>query len=87
MGRDDKPNSAQQLLSAESYCANGQHPDCHAIVEVPGTDLAIFGTDGGLMRSNGSFSDISSQCDSRGLTGTDLATCQQMLSKVPKSSP
>ena len=36
------------------------------------------------MRSNGSFSDISSQCDSRGLTGTDLATCQQMLSKVPK---
>src|SRR5438132_1747567 len=28
---------------------NGQHPDSHAIVEIPGTDSAIFGTDGGLM--------------------------------------
>jgi hypothetical protein len=63
---------------------NGQHPDSHAIVEIPGTDSAIFGTDGGLMRSSGAFADISSQCTTyRGLTGTDLATCQQLLSAVP----
>src|SRR4030095_14371766 len=63
---------------------NGQHPDSHAIVEIPGTDSAIFGTDGGLMRSSGAFADISSQCTTyRGLTGTDLATCQQLLSSVP----
>ncbi len=63
---------------------NGQHPDSHAIVEIPGTDSAIFGTDGGLMRSSGTFADISGQCTTyRGLTGTDLALCQQLLSAVP----
>jgi hypothetical protein len=63
---------------------NGQHPDSHAIVEIPGTDSAIFGGDGGLTRSSGAFADISSQCTTyRGLTGTDLALCQQMLSAVP----
>jgi hypothetical protein len=63
---------------------NGQHPDSHAIVEIPATDSAIFGTDGGLMRSSGAFADISSQCTTyRGLTGTDLALCQQLLSAVP----
>ncbi len=63
---------------------NGQHPDSHAIVEIPGTDSAIFGTDGGLMRSSGAFADISGQCTTyRGLTGTDLALCQQLLSAVP----
>src|SRR5437899_2185295 len=62
---------------------NGQHPDSHAIVEIPGTDSAIFGGDGSLTRSSGAFADISSQCIARGLTGTNLATCQQLLSAVP----
>jgi hypothetical protein len=63
---------------------NGMHPDSHAIVEIPGTDSAIFGSDGGLVRSSGVFADISSQCTTyRGLSGTDLATCQQLLSAVP----
>jgi hypothetical protein len=62
---------------------NGMHPDSHAIVEIPGTDSAIFGSDGGLVRSSGVFSNISSQCTARGLTGTNLATCQQLLSAVP----
>ena len=35
------------------------------------------------MRSSGDFADISSQCTARGLSGTDLATCQQLLSAVP----
>jgi hypothetical protein len=62
---------------------NGMHPDSHAIVEIPESDSAIFGSDGGLVRSSGVFSDISSQCTDRGLTGTSLATCQQLLSAVP----
>jgi hypothetical protein len=62
---------------------NGQHPDSHAIAEVPGTDAAFFGGDGGVLRSDGSFTDISSQCTARPLTGSDLATCQQLLSAVP----
>ena len=35
------------------------------------------------MRTSGAFADISSQCAARGLTGTNLATCQQLLSAVP----
>jgi hypothetical protein len=62
---------------------NGMHPDSHAIVEIPGTDSAIFGSDGGLVRSSGLFADISSQCSDRGLTGTNLPTCRQLLSAVP----
>jgi hypothetical protein len=60
------------------------HPDSHAIVEVPGTRIAFFGSDGGIVRSSGDFSDISSQCTTeRGLAGADLALCQQLLSAVP----
>jgi hypothetical protein len=62
---------------------NGMHPDSHAIVEIPGTNAAIFGSDGGLVRSSGVFSDISPQCSSRPLSPTSLATCQQLLSAVP----
>jgi hypothetical protein len=63
---------------------NGQHPDSHAIVEVPGTDIAVFGGDGGLMRSSGAFANIASQCTSpRGLSGAGLTLCQQLLSAVP----
>src|SRR5438552_13999842 len=36
------------------------------------------------MRSSGAFADISSQCTTyRGLSGADLALCQQLLSAVP----
>jgi hypothetical protein len=62
---------------------NGMHPDSHAVVEVPGTDSAIFGSDGGLVRSSGLFADISSQCNSRPLGAASMATCKQMLSAVP----
>ena len=63
---------------------HGMHPDSHAIVEIPGTNSAIFGSDGGLMRSSGAFADISSQCSAiRGLSGGNLALCQQLLSAVP----
>ncbi len=54
------------------YAPNGMHPDSHAIVEIPGTDAAIFGSDGGLVRSSGVFSDISSQCSGRGLNNNAL---------------
>lgn len=64
---------------------NGMHPDQHAIVEVPGTDVTVFGSDGGLMRSSGAFTDTSSECASRGLSGSDLTLCQQLLSRVPTS--
>ena len=75
------PNSCCQ---PNSIAPNGMHPDSHAVVEVPGSNIAFFGSDGGIVRSSAGFRDISSQCTTeRGLTGADLALCQQLLSAVP----
>ncbi|MGZ5095616.1 MAG: WD40/YVTN/BNR-like repeat-containing protein [Burkholderiales bacterium] len=64
---------------------NGMHPDQHGFVVSPSNPSLFFdGSDGGLVRSDGSFKNISSQCTTvRGLTGDDLALCQQLLSQVP----
>ena len=65
---------------------NGMHPDQHAFVVSP-SDPGLFfdGSDGGLVRSDGVFANISSQCGNvRGLSGDDLALCQQLFSQVPK---
>jgi hypothetical protein len=63
---------------------DGMHPDQHAIVASPSNpNIVFFGSDGGLVRTSGSFADISSQCDARGLSPTDLAVCKQLLSAVP----
>lgn len=64
---------------------NGMHPDQHGFVVSPSNPGLFFdGSDGGLVRSDGAFADISSQCANvRGLTGDDLALCQQLLSQVP----
>jgi len=77
------PTPAGSCCQPNAIAPNGMHPDSHAVVEVPGTDSAIFGSDGGLMRSSGLFTDISSQCSSRPLSPTSLATCQLMLKAVP----
>jgi hypothetical protein len=78
------PTPEDSCCQPNSIAPNGMHPDSHAIVEIPGTDGAIFGSDGGLMRSTGIFADISSQCIAeRELSGLNLALCQQLLSAVP----
>jgi hypothetical protein len=62
----------------------GLHPDQHALVTVPGKPLQFFeGSDGGLMRSDGTLADTSGRCDSRGLDAASLARCKQLLSAVP----
>ena len=63
----------------------GIHPDQHALVVSPSNPALFFeGSDGGLVRSSGSVSDISGQCSTyRGLSGANLALCQQLLSRVP----
>ena len=63
---------------------NGIHPDQHAIVTHPDNPLwFIEGSDGGLMRSSGALTNASGQCAGRGLTGTNLTLCQQLLSAIP----
>lgn len=77
------PAPAGSCCQPNPIAPHGMHPDSHAIVEVPGTDAAFFGGDGGLTRSSGTFTDISSQCDSRPLGAVSLALCHQLLSRVP----
>jgi hypothetical protein len=62
----------------------GMHPDQHVIVFVPGRpDIAIIGSDGGVVRTSGAFADASSGCDSRGIVDPQLTQCKQWLSAIP----
>jgi hypothetical protein len=72
--------------------ANSIHPDQHAIVINPGNPTQIFeGSDGGVIRTSGTFADISSQCQEAGrdgvtggaVTGSDKVGCRRLLSRVP----
>jgi len=79
------PTPAGSCCQPNPVAPTGIHPDQHALVVSP-TNPGLFfeGSDGGLVRSSGSFSDISGQCSTyRGLTGRGLARCQQLLSRVP----
>jgi hypothetical protein len=63
------------------------HPDQHAIAATPfNPDIVFIANDGGLWRLNGSFSNASGDCASRGLTGADLTDCTNWLSKVPTTT-
>ena len=70
------------------------HPDQHAIVFDPGNSgIAFVGSDGGVVRTDGTFDDMSAECDQPAreiVTETDadqktadLADCHQWLSSVP----
>jgi hypothetical protein len=79
---------AGQTFSDVSWDAstppNGIHPDQHALVVSDGNPYLFFeGSDGGLMRSSGDFSDQSAQCAARGLSGDNLTFCQGLLWRVP----
>ena len=65
--------------------AEAIHPDQHAIIAVPGRPLQfITGSDGGVVRSDGKFKDVSYKCDSRGLSAADTAYCKSLLSRVAR---
>ncbi len=66
---------------------NGLHPDQHALAFIPGhPDQWVLGDDGGVAVESGPFVDRSAECDSRGLTGQDLANCKRWLSAIPTSN-
>ena len=68
----------------DPHKAEAIHPDSHAILTVPGNPFQfISGGDGGVVRSDGKFADVSYKCDSRGLNPADTAFCKSMLSRVP----
>jgi hypothetical protein len=66
---------------------NGLHPDQHALAFIPGhPDQWVLGDDGGAAVESGPFVDRSSDCDTRGLSGQDLANCKRWLSAIPTSN-
>jgi len=80
------PTPAGSCCQPNPVAPNGMHPDQHGFVVSPSNPGLFFdGSDGGLVRSSGSFADISSQCTTyrTTLSGNDLLLCQQLLSSVP----
>jgi hypothetical protein len=76
----DARHSGEGIL----YHNEDMHPDQHALVYVPtNPDIMIAGSDGGVIRTNGQFTDDSADCANRGLSGNNLIDCQSWLSKVP----
>jgi hypothetical protein len=61
----------------------GMHPDQHAIVFASDPDIAIVGSDGGVIRTDGTYVDDSGECASRPIEGPDLVDCENWLSAVP----
>ncbi len=69
----------------DPHHADATHPDQHAIVTNPNNPFQYWeGSDGGVVRSDGKFADVSYKCGARGLTGDDLTYCQSLLGRVPK---
>ncbi|HLM37832.1 MAG TPA: hypothetical protein VK287_08645 [Gaiellaceae bacterium] len=74
------------------HSQNGMHPDQHEIIVNPGNPTQTFqASDGGVVRTSGSFADASAQCDEpwrSGVTGGpptggSYLTCKRLLSRVP----
>jgi len=69
------------------WAPDGIHPDQHEVVINPGNPTQIFeSSDGGVIRTSGTFTDISSHCNSgeRPLLGAaSLNNCKRLLSRVP----
>ena len=74
------------------FSPNGIHPDQHAIAINPSNPTQIFeGSDGGMIRTSGSFANTSSQCDEPHRNGGvplpptsgSYLSCKRLLSRVP----
>ena len=60
------------------------HPDQHALAFAPAnSDVWFEGSDGGVVRSSSLYVSIANSCAARGLVGSELLTCQRLLSSVP----
>jgi hypothetical protein len=72
--------------NADDLQPHGGHPDQHSIVVNPNDWKQFIETsDGGVLRSNGVFVDDSGDCTAvHHLTGTRLATCQAVTSRIPE---
>jgi hypothetical protein len=81
---------AGSCCQPNAIAPNGIHPDQHALLTVPGNPFLFFeGSDGGIVRSDGTLTNISSQCLSRTYppgTGT-LLQCELLTGLPPCLTP
>ncbi|HET7183883.1 MAG TPA: hypothetical protein VFI82_04320 [Terriglobales bacterium] len=71
-------------LDGDPNHADGTHPDQHAIVVNPNNPFQYWeGSDGGVVRSDGNFANVSYKCNTRGLSPSGLSLCQSLLWRVP----
>lgn len=85
---DPDPANGDRTFTDLTYDSHspafGTHPDEHAIAIDPENPGIYFeGSDGGVIRSSGDYSDVSSQCDGRPLGAASMLTCHRLLSAVP----
>jgi hypothetical protein len=95
MTNENKPTIQDDASVTPADRAEGMHPDQHALVFSPanggGTERVFVGSDGGLVRTSGTFADDTARCDRRQaarpadatFTAAELALCKQALSRVP----
>jgi hypothetical protein len=70
---------------ADPHHSEAIHPDQHAIVVNPNNPFQFFsGSDGGVVRSDGTLVDDSAKCDQRNLSPANNAYCKSLLWRVPK---
>jgi hypothetical protein len=73
-------------LDGDRHHADGLHPDHHELVVNPNDPFEFFSaSDGGIVRSDGRFADVSYKCDQRGLSAALNAYCKSLLWRVPNS--
>jgi hypothetical protein len=85
---NDMTNDATVVPGADTSLlaggVTGMHPDQHALVFDPYNPAFFFvGSDGGVVRVNGRFTDRTADCAARKLTGNGLTLCRQVLRAVP----
>jgi hypothetical protein len=81
---DHNNRTFTDMIADAATPQNGIHPDQHALVFMPGNPNVWWeGSDGGLMRSDGTYTDLSAQCSTRGLSPAGTTTCERLLSAVP----
>jgi hypothetical protein len=94
MTNENKPTIQDDPASAPAARAAGMHPDQHALVFAPAAvagEQVFVASDGGVVRTSGTFADDSARCDTRQaakpadaqFTPAELALCHKALSAVP----
>src|SRR5215210_1783096 len=68
------------------FAPNSIHPDQHELVVNPSNPMQIFeASDGGIIRTDGTFGDTSGQCTTirQPLSAGSTLACQRLLSRIP----